>query len=104
MLMPSDAWYASRRRTGPHVMIVFLFAVGLFGLHHWIALCYTQGAYTPFSVEPGTSALVSDETHYYAPGPKYFASTGRVFTELNLYEYRDRPTSNPTLPTILIGS
>ena len=77
--------------------------ISVFFLNHAVGLIITEGDHTPFSVDPRVSALVWDETTSYAPGPSRFFHSGRLLTELGVYELRHLRNPLPVTHSVLLG-
>jgi hypothetical protein len=77
--------------------------LAIFSLNHIVGLAVNHGDYTPFAVDLHASAQVFDETHAYAPGPERFLRTGRIPGEVDVFELREAPSSEPIVHSVLVG-
>ena len=87
----------------------FLLLVGvaanliIFPLNHLVSIALNHGDYTPFAVAPQVSALVWDETSFYAAGPSRFFHNLSVPGESDILELRNARNPQPIVHTILLG-
>jgi hypothetical protein len=85
------------------LFVGILVNLAIFPLNHIVGLAVNHGDYTPFAVVRQVSSQVYDETYEYTPGPRMFLRTGRIPGEMDVFELKDAPTSEPLVHSVLMG-